>query len=83
VVVGVVVAHLFALNVLYPKVLGSRLQLNPLAVTVSLLLWGFLWGGVGLVLAIPMTAAMKIIFEHVDRLQPLSHLLGEGNETSG
>lgn len=82
VVAGVVVAHLLALNVLYPKVLGSRLQLNPLAVTVSLLIWGFLWGGVGLVLAIPITAAMKIIFEHVDRLQPLSHLLGEGNETA-
>jgi predicted PurR-regulated permease PerM len=74
---------LVALNVLYPKVLGSRLQLNPLAVTVSLLFWGFLWGGVGLVLAIPITAAIKIIFEHIDTLQPLSHLLGEGEETGG
>jgi predicted PurR-regulated permease PerM len=83
VVIGVVLAHVIALNVLYPKVLGGRLQLNPLSVTVSLLFWGFLWGGVGLVLAIPITAAMKIVFEHVDRLRPLSHLLGEGNETSG
>ena len=82
VVVAVVSFHLIALNVLYPKLLGSRLQLNPLAVTVSLLVWGFLWGAVGLVLAIPITAAMKIIFEHIDSLQPLSHLLGEG-ETSG
>jgi predicted PurR-regulated permease PerM len=82
VVVGVVLAHLVALNVLYPKVLGSRLQLNPLAVTVSLLFWGFLWGGIGLVLAIPITAAIKIIFEHIDALQPLSHLLGEGEETA-
>jgi predicted PurR-regulated permease PerM len=83
VVAGVVIAHLIALNVLYPKVLGSRLQLNPLAVTVSLLFWGFLWGAVGLVLAIPLTAAMKIIFEHIDSLQPISHLLGEGEEASG
>ena len=36
--------HLFALNVLYPKFLGSRLQLNPLAVTVALLFWGWIWG---------------------------------------
>jgi predicted PurR-regulated permease PerM len=82
VVIGVVSFHLIALNVLYPKLLGRRLQLNPLAVTVSLLVWGFLWGAVGLVLAIPITAAMKIVFEHIDSLQPLSHLLGEG-ETSG
>lgn len=79
---GVVIFHLFALNVLYPKVLGSRLQLNPLVVTASLLIWGFLWGAVGLVLAIPLTAAMKIAFEHIDSLQPLSHLLGEGDETA-
>lgn len=78
VAVAVVAFHLIALNVLYPKLLGSRLQLNPLAVTVSLLVWGFLWGAVGLVLAIPITAAMKIVFEHIDALQPLSHLLGEG-----
>jgi predicted PurR-regulated permease PerM len=82
VVIGVVSFHLIALNVLYPKLLGSRLQLNPLAVTVSLLVWGFLWGAVGLVLAIPITAALKIVFEHIASLQPLSHLLGEG-ESSG
>jgi predicted PurR-regulated permease PerM len=82
VAIGVVSFHLIALNVLYPKLLGSRLQLNPLAVTVSLLVWGFLWGAVGLVLAIPITAALKIVFEHIASLQPLSHLLGEG-ESSG
>jgi len=58
--------HLFGLNVLYPKFLGSRLQLNPLAVTIALLFWGWLWGAVGLILAIPITAAMKIIFDNVE-----------------
>jgi predicted PurR-regulated permease PerM len=82
IVIGVVSFHLIALNVLYPKLLGSRLQLNPLAVTVSLLIWGFIWGAIGLILAIPITAALKIVFEHIASLQPLSHLLGEG-ETSG
>jgi predicted PurR-regulated permease PerM len=82
VVAGVVILHLFALNVLYPKVLGSRLQLNPLAVTAALLIWGFLWGAVGLILAIPITAAIKIVFEHIDSLQPLSQLLGEGEEAA-
>ncbi|MGI9100941.1 MAG: AI-2E family transporter [Terriglobales bacterium] len=69
--------HLFALNVLYPKFLGSRLQLNPLAVTVSLLFWGWLWGAMGLVLAIPVTAAIKIVFDHVEPLRGYGAWLGE------
>ncbi len=69
--------HLIALNVLYPKFLGNRLQLNPLAVTMALLLWGWLWGAMGLVLAIPITAAMKIVFDHVDSLKPYGAWMGE------
>jgi predicted PurR-regulated permease PerM len=77
VMVTVVGVHLFALNVLYPKFLGSRLQLNPLAVTVALLFWGWIWGAMGLILAIPLTAAIKIICDHVDELRPVGGLLGE------
>ena len=69
--------HLFALNVLYPKFLGKRLQLNPLAVTVALLFWGWIWGAMGLILAIPMTAAAKIVFDHVESLRPFGAWLGE------
>jgi len=69
--------HLIALNVLYPKFLGNRLQLNPLAVTMGLLVWGALWGGIGLVLAIPITAAMKIVFDHIESLRPYGTWLGE------
>lgn len=69
--------HLLAFQVLYPKILGKRLALNPLAVTLALLLWGSLWGAWGLVLAVPITAMMKIIFDHVDRLRPFGNWLGE------
>jgi predicted PurR-regulated permease PerM len=75
--VAVIALHFFAMNVLYPKFLGNRMQLNPLAVTMALLFWGWLWGGMGLVLAIPITAAMKIIFDHVDSLKPWGTWLGE------
>jgi len=74
---AVAALHFFALNVLYPKFLGNRMQLNPLAVTLALLFWGWLWGGVGLVLAIPITAAAKIIFDHVESLKPWGTWLGE------
>jgi len=78
IIVGTVLGlHVLALNVLYPKFLGNRLQLNPLAVTMGLLLWGALWGAMGLVLAIPITAAMKIVFDHVESLRPYGNWLGE------
>ncbi len=75
--VAVVALHFFALNVLYPKFLGNRMQLNPLAVTMAVLFWGWLWGGIGLALAIPITAAIKIIFDHVESLKPWGTWLGE------
>src|SRR5713226_1081292 len=70
IVITVVGLHVFAINVLYPKLIGKRLQLNPLAVTIALLIWGWLWGAVGLVLAVPLTAALKIIFDNVESLRP-------------
>ncbi|HLH05985.1 MAG TPA: AI-2E family transporter [Terriglobales bacterium] len=69
--------HIFAMNVLYPKFLGSRLQLNPLAVTLALLFWGWLWGAMGLLLAIPITAALKIICDHVPRFRAYGLWLSE------
>lgn len=78
VIIGAVLGlHLFALNVLYPKMIGKRLQLNPLVVTISLLFWGWLWGAMGLILAVPLTAAMKIAFDHIDSLRAYGAWLGE------
>jgi predicted PurR-regulated permease PerM len=77
-VIGVVGAlHLVALNLLYPKVVGSRVHLNPLVVTFSLMLWGFLWDAPGLLLAIPMTAAIKAVCDNVKGLRPIGKFLGD------
>ena len=76
--IGIVIGlHLFAMNVLYPMVLGKRLQLNPLAVTLSLLFWGWLWGAMGLLLAVPLTGALKIICDNINRLRPYGAWMGE------
>ncbi len=77
VVLCVVGLHLLALNVLYPKLLGGRLKINPLAVTIALMFWGAIWGAIGLVLAIPITAAIKIVFDHVESMKPYADWLGE------
>ncbi len=79
VVIAVVVAvlHLTAMNLLYPKVVGSRVHLNPLVVTVALMFWGTLWGGIGLLLAIPITAGIKAVCDNVTRLHGYGKLLGD------
>jgi predicted PurR-regulated permease PerM len=77
IVITVFGLHLISMNVLYPKFLGPRLQLNPLAVTLALLFWGWMWGAIGLLLAIPVTAAMKIIFDHVESLRAYGAWLGD------
>ena len=79
IMITVVVAllHLTALNLLYPKVVGSRVHLNPLVVTIALMFWGTLWGAVGLLLAIPITAAIKAVCDNVSSLQGFGKLLGD------
>jgi len=69
--------HLIALNLLYPKLVGSRVHLNPLAVTVALMFWGTLWGGIGLLLAIPITAGLKAVCDNSATLSAYGKLLGD------
>jgi predicted PurR-regulated permease PerM len=67
--------HLVAANLLVPALVGWRVRLNALALTVSLLFWGFLWGGMGLILAIPITAVIKVICDHKESWQPVGRWL--------
>jgi predicted PurR-regulated permease PerM len=75
--VAVVVLHLVAMNILYPKIVGARVHLNPLVVTFSLMFWGFLWNAAGLMLAIPITAGIKAVCDNVDGLRPYGQFLGD------
>ncbi|HXQ26497.1 MAG TPA: AI-2E family transporter [Candidatus Acidoferrales bacterium] len=63
--------HIVTANLLIPALVGWRVRLNALALTVSLLFWGWMWGAMGLVLAIPITAVIKVICDHVEKLQPV------------
>jgi predicted PurR-regulated permease PerM len=83
IVITVFTLHIVSINVLYPKFLGGRLRLNPLAVTIGLLLWGWLWGAAGLILAVPITGAMKIVFDHVEPLKPFGSWLGGEQPPNG
>jgi predicted PurR-regulated permease PerM len=77
VLLTVVGLHLLTMNVLYPKVVGKRLRLNPLAVTLALLFWAWIWGAMGLILAVPIVGAAKIVCDYIDPLRGLGSWLGE------
>ena len=63
---------------LEPKLIGSALKLHPVTIILSLIFWGMLWGIVGVLLAAPITAIIKISFEKFDTTLPFARLL-EGN----
>jgi predicted PurR-regulated permease PerM len=69
--------HVIAMNFLYAKIIGKRVKLNPLVVTIALMFWGSVWGGVGLILAIPITAALKTVCDNVEPLEGYGKLLGD------
>jgi predicted PurR-regulated permease PerM len=75
--IAVVGLHILTMNLLYPKIIGRRLRLNPLAVALSLLFWAWIWGAFGLILAIPLMATTKIICDYIEPLQALGEWLGD------
>lgn len=65
-------------NGIAPKVMGDQLNLSPVVVLLSLLFWGWLWGIVGALLSIPISAAIKIVCENIETLHPISVMMGSG-----
>jgi AI-2 transport protein TqsA len=65
-------------NLIEPKIFGDRLGLNPLVILVSLLVWGYLWGIVGMFLSVPLTAVIKIIVSNSSskNMRFLANLMG-------
>jgi predicted PurR-regulated permease PerM len=77
IVLSVIGLHLLTMNALYPKIVGKRLRLNPLVVTLALFFWAWIWGAMGLILAVPLVGATKIICDYVDSLRGFGAWLGE------
>jgi len=69
--------HIIALNVLFPKIVGARVKMNPVAVTLALLVWGWMWGAMGLILAVPIAAGAKAVCDSFRGLKKYGRLLGE------
>lgn len=60
------VLHMFIGNVLEPKVFGEHLDLHPITVLLSLTFWAAVWGIIGAILSVPLTAVLHIILTYLD-----------------
>jgi len=64
-------------SILEPQITGKQLNLSPLVVLISVMFWGWLWGGVGMLLSIPIMATIRIIFENIESTRPLAVLMSD------
>ncbi|MEO7723766.1 MAG: AI-2E family transporter, partial [Chthoniobacterales bacterium] len=62
-------------NFITPFVMGRSLTLNPVLVLLSLTFWGWMWGIVGVILAVPILAAFKIFCSHIEPMEPLAEFI--------
>ncbi|HET7109110.1 MAG TPA: AI-2E family transporter [Candidatus Acidoferrum sp.] len=73
----VVCLHIISANFLIPKVVGSRVNIGPVAATAGILFWGWLWGLMGVLLSVPLTALVKLIADSHPSFIHISNLLAE------
>jgi len=58
-------------------VVGLRFALNPVAIFIWIIFWGWLWGVIGALLAVPMLTVFKIFCDHIEPLAPIGEFLGK------
>jgi len=62
-------------NLLEPTVMGRGLRMSPLAIFLALIFWGWVWGPLGMILSVPLTVSLKILFENTESLRWFATLL--------
>ncbi len=66
-------------NVIDPKLQGAQLNMSPLVILIMLAVWGYIWGIVGMFLAVPITCVLQVVCATVPSLRPVSILLSSGS----
>ena len=69
------IVHVIIGNILEPKIFGDAFGLHPITIILSLIFWGMIWGIIGVLLAAPLTAIIKITFERFETTKPISRFL--------
>jgi predicted PurR-regulated permease PerM len=70
-------------NILEPFVVGDKVNLNPLATIILVVLGGSIWGVAGMILSIPVAGIFKIVFDSTRNLEPLGYMLGVEDSSDG
>jgi AI-2 transport protein TqsA len=71
-------------NVVDPKLVGKGMDLHPVTVLLALAFWGLLWGPIGMVLSVPITASIRIVLMRFDTTRPMADLLaGQFRQAGG
>jgi len=64
-------------NIIEPAIMGRSLNMSPLVVIISLIFWGFIWGPIGMILAVPISSTIQIVCANIETLKPISILMGD------
>jgi predicted PurR-regulated permease PerM len=67
-------------NFITPKITGTKVSLNSLVSILSIILFSMLWGIPGMILALPVTASLKVLFDNSDNMKSIGFLLGDAKE---
>jgi len=62
-------------NIIEPKLMGDTLDMHPVVVLFSLIFWGVLWGLAGMLIAVPLTACVKICLQRIEFTRPVADLM--------
>lgn len=78
ILVSVVIINQVLGNIVAPKVMGDQLNLSPVAILLSVLFWGWLWGIAGAFLSVVIACSIKIVCENIPLLHPVSVMMASG-----
>lgn len=70
-------------NIIEPRLQGSKLNLSPLVILLMLALWNYIWGIIGMVIAVPLTSVLQVIFNNIPSLNKFAILLSSGRGKKG
>jgi len=78
--IGLLLTQFFFGNYLEPKILGRTLNLSPLVIIISLVVWGMIWGVVGMFLCVPIMSLVMVALSAMPKTQKIAILLSEGGD---
>ncbi len=80
VIISMVGIQMIIGNFIDPRLQASRLDISPIVILFSLVFWGWIWGIVGMFLAVPLTVIVQIVCQNIPFLYPVSILIGSGRK---